>query len=139
MEEEDKKFKDLFQAHKPEKAPADFSKKVMNEIFSQVVSKAYRPVFGKWFLPSFGVAFFIFIAYAISTLDFWGNSDSPGTIRSVFSNISPKEMPVVGKMGSVINDFFIQVPSTVWVILFTSLSLILFDWMFSYLKQQKTK
>lgn len=128
MKTQDKQFRNLLKSYQPETAPADFTKKVMDQIYQERVLQQYKPLFGKRFLPIFGGLFAAFIILALLYIVPGDTTSNPGFISSLFSNISNIELSKLGELGEPINRIFNQIPSLFFVVCFSSLILLLFDW-----------
>ncbi|MCW0481926.1 hypothetical protein [Gaoshiqia sediminis] len=130
METRDKQFREIMKSYRPEKAPVDFTKMVMEEVHRHpVLGAAYEPVFGKWFLRLLGALFAAFIAYAsFSTAP--GSADAePSRINSLFSGVPKPDLTGLSAAGENVAGWFGQVPSVVFFALIAATLLLGFDWL----------
>ncbi|WP_423128150.1 hypothetical protein [Gaoshiqia sp. Z1-71] len=128
MKTQDQQFREMMKSYRPDRAPVDFTKKVMAQIHQQSIVKAYEPVFGRWFLPVLGVLFAVFILYALFGANTAANSGEPGLTDMLFSKVPKADLTAVTKTGGQLTGMFSQLPSVLVFALGAAALLLLLDW-----------
>lgn len=107
MDKQDQQFRELMQNYRPQRAPVDFSKRVMDQIHA-LPKIEYKPVFGKWFLTIFLSFFAGFVAVVL----FLSGSGHPATEAPGLLNKLPKvEMEVFNEANKEVVGWFAHLPS----------------------------
>lgn len=122
MDNKDQEFKNLMKNYRPEKAPVDFSKKVMDEVYRQEKVTEYKPLFGKWFIHVFVALFTVFVVYAS-----WGTSSSNNgsKITGYLEKLPQADWTALDNIGNSVTSFLGQIPH-VFVLALLALTLLLF-------------
>jgi len=94
--------------YRPQKAPVDFSKKVMDQLHDLSVPNAYRPVFGRWFLPFFLGALAVFVSVTVFVS---GISGSAGTTSGLFNKLPKTDLQVLDEANRSFVSLFDQIPT----------------------------
>ena len=131
MDAQDKKFREIMEAYRPEKAPVDFTRLVMTEVHRQPVkSIKYEPVLGKWFLPLLGVLLGFFVVYAA----FFSPSVDGGTyskwMSSFFSNVPKGDLSGVSAVAGYLSQLLGEVPFVVVFVMLAATMLLVLDRLF---------
>ena len=128
MKTQDQQFREMMKSYRPERAPVDFTKKVMAQIHQQSIVKVYEPVFGRWFLPVLGVLFVLFILYALLGSDTAASTGKPGLADMLFSKVPKADFTAVANAGDQLTGIFGQLPSVLVFALVAAALLLLLDW-----------
>ncbi len=128
MEARDQQFRELMKSYKPEKAPVDFTKMVMEQIHLEKPVREYKPVFGKWFLRTAGAIFAAFIIYASFVTGPAAEGDKTNLVTSLFSRLPKTDLSGVANVGKGITGWMEQFPSVVVFVLFAATLLLILDW-----------
>lgn len=121
-------------SYRPEKAPVDFTRMVMNDVHRQSVeSIKYKPILGKWFLPSLGGLFVFFVILA----SFFGASGEGGGyskwISLFLSNVPKDDLAGVSVVGEYLSKWVSEVPSVIVFVMLSATMLLILDRLFQRL------
>ncbi|PTN07519.1 hypothetical protein [Mangrovibacterium marinum] len=123
MNQQDEQFRKLMQNYRPQRAPVDFSKRVMDQIHA-LPKLEYKPVFGKWFLTIFLSVFAGFVAVVL----FMSGSARPATeAPGLLDKVPQVELEVFNEAHKEVLGWLAQLPSVLIFALMVVAVLLVFD------------
>lgn len=122
MNKHEQDFKEIVGNYRRERAPLDFSKRVMDEIYQVEKLIKAQPVFNKWFLGIAGIVFLLFAGLAV-----WGGHDAanegaPSRVGQAMKSLVSADLPAIDSANRSVVTFFNSVPP---VLLFAMVALLL--------------
>ncbi|WP_163714165.1 hypothetical protein [Mangrovibacterium lignilyticum] len=120
MDTNDQQFRELMQNYRPQRAPIDFTKRVMDEIHQTEIVAEYKPIFGRWFLTIFGALFGGFILYA--SLNAGSGSSGSNPVAQWFSKVSQADSGLLDHVSRSLVGWLDQIPS---IFIFALLAIVL--------------
>lgn len=137
MHKQDKDFKELMKNYRTERAPMDFSKRVMDEIYQLEKLMVQQPVFNKWFLGLMSLAFALFAGLAI-----WGGGSAspssetdPSQVGQFMQSLTEKNMLALDSANETVFGFFSAIPPVLLFALLGMLLVLIFDRFLQYRKR----
>jgi len=110
MDRKDQEFRALMRHYKPDKAPAGFSGRVMDELFRIPNKIEYKPVFGRYFLPVFLVGLIGFVAIVLLI----GNIKSgSGICSGMLQKVPQANFWNVSELSNQFVSWFRHIPSAI--------------------------
>ncbi len=107
MDNQDKQFRELMQNYRPQRAPVNFSKRVMDQIHA-LPKIEYKPVFGKWFLTVFLSVLAGFVAVVLLL---GGGGDAARQTPGLLDKLPKAELEVFNEANRSFIGWFEQLPS----------------------------
>lgn len=134
MNKQEQEFKELMRNYRTERAPLDFSKRVMDEIYQVEKLMAQQPVFNKWFLGLMSLVFTFFIAVAI-----WGGNpgepqEDSSKVGQFMQSITEKNSLALDSANHTVANFFNSIPP---VLIFALLGILLLLVLDRFLQHRK--
>ncbi|WP_133463625.1 hypothetical protein [Sunxiuqinia elliptica] len=137
MKATDKQFKNLMKSYQPEKAPANFTMDVMNQIYAETSKiSEYKPVLNKWVLRVFAVLVGSFITYAMFATGGTAAGESLPGAEQVKSLVSQVDLSGFAAAGHKMAGLFGSLPPVVVAIFLSATFLLLLDQFFLKRKKQ---
>lgn len=128
MDKQDQQFKELMQNYRPRKAPVDFSKKVMDKIHQLPAVRAYKPVFGKWFLHIFMGVLAVFISVVLILN---GSGTGSGSASGVMDKLPIADLKALDEANRSFVGWFEQIPLVLILAMMGIAVLLIFDTIYS--------
>lgn len=135
MNKQEQDFKELMKNYRAERAPMDFSKRVMDEIYQVEKLMVQQPVFNKWFLAVMSLVFTFFIGFAI-----WGRLSSapaesdPSQIGQFMQSVTSNDMLAIDSANNTALNLLNSIPPVLLFALFGILLLLILDRILQYRK-----
>ena len=134
MNKQDQDFKELMKNYRGPRAPLDFSKRVMDEIYQVEKLMVQQPVFNKWFLAVMSLVFTFFIGLAI-----WGGQSAspeadPSRIGQFMQSVTSNDMLAIDSANNTVLSFLSSIPPVLLFALFGILLLLILDRILQYRK-----
>ncbi|WP_372776846.1 hypothetical protein [Mangrovibacterium sp.] len=130
MNTQDEHFRELMKHYRPQRAPIDFSKRVMDEIHQQVPVVEYKPVFGKWFFKSFVFLFGSLLVYALFNGN--GEAGSRWRLTDLWNDIPQAEWNVLTQLKQDLSGYVDQIPPILILALLAVTILLFLDQIIQY-------
>lgn len=134
MNKQEQDFRELMKNYRGERAPKDFSKRVMDEIYGLEKPVLRQPVFSKWFLTVMGLVlvFIVFAAVWVSPKEVAGGiSDQFNGLLEVATSWNSSFFKSASQL---IAGFSNTISPLLLVVLFAFLMLLILD---SFLQSRK--
>ncbi len=134
MNKQDQQFRELMQNYRPQRAPVNFSTRVMDQIHA-LPKFEYKPVFGKWFLTIFLSIFAVFVSVVL-LLD--GSAKPENEAPGLLDKLPNANLEVFNEANKEVVGWFTQIPSVLIFALMGIAVLLILDRLLSHrIKQRK--
>ncbi|MFV0376052.1 MAG: hypothetical protein ACK5JD_01975 [Mangrovibacterium sp.] len=134
MNKQEQDFRKLMKNYRGDRAPKDFSKRVMGEIYGLEKPVLRQPVFSKWFLTVMGLVFVFIVLTAVSVSPRPVGGGTSAQLDSLLEVATSWNSSFFKSASQLIAGFSNTISPLLLVVLFAFLMLLILD---SFLQSRK--